>query len=123
MKFNKWTLRLAAAGVVSLASAVKAEDASGLVTNLVTGAASSTILSGYVDTSAHWNPGSGNANVPGYAFNSPGKADGFNLDVIKVSLEKPLDESEWAAGYKVDLIYGPDANALGTTPIGGLAAT
>ena len=115
MKFNKWTLGLAAAGVVSLASVVKADDAASTVNNVVTGAASSTILSGYVDTSAHWNPGTGNANVPAYAFNNPGKADGFNLDVIKISLEKPLDESEWASGYKVDLIYGPDANAFGTT--------
>jgi Putative beta-barrel porin-2, OmpL-like. bbp2 len=123
MKFNKWTLGLAAAGVVSLASAVQAEDATSTVNNIVTGAAASTILSGYVDVSAHWNPGTGNANVPAYAFNSSAKSDGFNLDVVKVALEKPLDESEWASGYKVDLVFGPNANALGTTPIGGLDAT
>jgi len=86
-------------------------------------AVASTTLSGYVSTSIHWDPGTGNAHVPNYAFNTPGKADGFNLDVIKLTLEKPLDESEWAAGYKVDLIFGPDANFFGTTPIGGIAAT
>ena len=123
MKFNKWTLGLAAAGVVSLASAVRAEDATSTVNNIVTGAAASTILSGYVDVSAHWNPGTGNGNVPAYAFNGPGKSDGFNLDVVKVALEKPLDESEWASGYKVDLIFGPNANALGTTPVGGITGT
>jgi Putative beta-barrel porin-2, OmpL-like. bbp2 len=114
MKFNKWTLGLAAVGVVSLASAVKAEETA----NTVLTAASSTTLSGYVDTSAQWNPGTGNANVPGYTFNSPSKADGFNLDAVKVSLEKPLDESEWAAGYRVDLMFGPDANTLNTTSTG-----
>ena len=119
MKFNNWTLGLAAIGAVSLASAVRAEEKP---TALLTSVASTT-LSGYVDTSAEWNPGTGNAHVPNYAFNTPGKADGFNLDVIKVTLEKPLDESEWAAGYKVDLIYGPDANFFGTSAIGGAAAT
>jgi hypothetical protein len=119
MKFNKWTLGLAAVGAVSLASAARAEEKA----NVVQTALSATTLSGYVDTSVEWNPGTGNAHVPNYAFNTPGKADGFNLDVIKVSLEHPLDESEWAAGYKVDLIYGPDANFFGTSPIGGIAAT
>jgi hypothetical protein len=61
--------------------------------------------------------------VPGYAFNTPAKQDGFNLDVVKVAIERPLDESPWAAGYKVEMLYGPDANAFGTSPVGGLAAT
>ena len=114
MKFNKWTVGLAAVGAVSLASVAQAEEKpSSLMT-----AVSSTILSGYVDTSAQWQPGTGNANVPNYAYNSPGKADGFNLDSVKISLEKPLDESSWAAGYKVDLFFGPDATTLGTTSSG-----
>lgn len=120
MKFNKWTLGLAALGVVSLASAASAADET---VNTVATALASTTISGYVDTSAHWNPGTGNANVPAYAFNSPSKADGFNLDAVKVSLNKALDESEWAAGYHIDLMFGADANALGSTPIGGLAGT
>jgi hypothetical protein len=110
MKFNKWTVALAALGVVSLTSAAKAEEkASSVMTAL-----SSTTLSGYVDTSAQWNPGTGNANLPPYKFNSPSKADGFNLDVIQLRIEKPLDEAEWAAGYRVDLWAGPDANTLNT---------
>ena len=59
MKFNKWTVGLAAVGVVSLASAAKAEEKA----NLVQTALSSTTLSGYVDTSAQWNFGTGNANT------------------------------------------------------------
>src|SRR5215831_5907740 len=110
MKFDKWTVALAAAGMVSLTSVAQAEEkASSVMTAL-----SSTTLSGYVDTSAAWNFGTGDANVPPYRFNSPSKSDGFNLDVVQLRIEKPLDESEWAAGYRVDLWFGPDANTLNT---------
>jgi hypothetical protein len=67
-----------------------------------------------VDTSAQWNFGTGNANNPPYKFGGPTKADGFNLDVVQLRVDKPLDETEWAAGYRVDLWLGPDANTLGT---------
>src|ERR1051326_9044803 len=105
MKFNKWTMGLAAVGVVSLASAVKAEETA----NTVLTSLSATTISGYVDASIQWNLGTGNANVPAYKFggnynviggtpiDSP-KADGFNLNVVQLSIAKPLDESEWAAG-------------------------
>jgi hypothetical protein len=118
MKFNKWTLGLAAVGAVSLASVAQAEEKA----NMVMTAVSSTALGGYVDTSATWAPGSGNGNVPTYSFNSPGKADGFSLNSVLLRINKPLDETEWAAGYNVDLFLGPDANFLGTTVL-GLAAS
>src|ERR1041384_1143742 len=115
MKFNKWTVGLAAAGVVSLVSVVKAEEsASSVMTAL-----SSTTLSGYVDTSAQWNFGTGNARLPDYKFGGGDKADGFNLNVVQLRLEKPLDEAEWAAGYRADLWAGPDANILGTQSLFG----
>jgi len=63
MKFNKWTLTLAAAGVVSLGSVAQGEEAK----NQVLTALSSTTLSGYVDTSAIWKFGTGNQNMPGRA--------------------------------------------------------
>ena len=114
MKFNKWTVALAALGVVSLSSAAKAEEkASPVMTAL-----SSTTISGYVDTSAEWNSGTGNANLPPYKFNNVNKADGFNLDVVQLTISKPLDESDWAAGYRADLWFGPDANVLNTTSTG-----
>ena len=75
---------------------------------------SETTLGGYVDTSAEWNPGSGNANQPHYKFGGTGKADGFNLNVIELRLDKPLPDGGWSAGYRVDLWAGPDASALGT---------
>jgi len=115
MKFNKWTLGLAAIGVVSLASVVQAEEKS----NPVMTALSSTSISGYVDTSAVWRMGN---NTSDGAFNggvTPGllgnKADGFNLNVVGLTLEKPLDEAEWAAGYKADLLFGPDACGWNTS--------
>ncbi len=114
MKFNKWTVALATVGVVSLASAVRAEEKQSPVMT----ALSSTTISGYVDTSMEWNPGTGNAFVAPYKFNSPQKADGFNLDVVQLRIERPLDEGDWAAGYRVDLWFGPDAATLNTSSTG-----
>jgi hypothetical protein len=110
MKVNKWTMGLAAVGLVSIPAVGSAEEQM----NQVWTALSSTTLSGYVNTSIHWNPGTGNDNVPGYGFNSPDKQDGFNLNVVKLALEKPLDEAQWAAGYKAELLFGQDAALLGT---------
>ncbi len=110
MKFNKWTLGLAAVGAVSLTSVAQAEEKM----NALQTAMTSTTISGYVDTSMQWNPGTGNQNLPGYSFGGPDKADGFNLNVVQLTIAKPLDESEWAAGYRADLWFGPDANALAT---------
>jgi hypothetical protein len=74
-----------------------------------------------VDTSAQWNLGTGNANTPPYAFSS-GKADGFNLNLVKLTLERPPDaQDRWGTGYKADLIFGPDANALATQSSGNMA--
>lgn len=115
MKFNKWTLGLAAVGAVSLTSVAQAEEKM----NAVQTAVSSTTISGYVDTSMQWNVGTGNANLPGYAFGGTGKADGFNLNVVQLTISKALDETEWAAGYRADLWFGPDAVTLGSQSSGG----
>jgi len=117
MKCNQWTVALLGAGLVSLPSISSAEEKP----NSIVTALSTTTLSGYVDTSAEWNPGTGSQNTPGYAF-SQGKADGFNLDVVKVTLEKPIDQADnWGAGYKVDLVMGPDADGLNTSSTGSSA--
>jgi hypothetical protein len=112
MKYNKWTIALAAVGVVSIGSVARAAESSALAS------VSSTVLSGYVDTSADWNLGTGDTHAPAYKYGGAPKADGFNLDVVQITLEKPLDESEWAAGYRVDLDLGPDANVLNTISTG-----
>ncbi len=111
MKCNAWTLGLLSAGLVSLPAVMHAEEKPSSVLT----ALSATTLSGYVDTSAQWNFGTGNANVPGYAWNSSSKADGFNLNVIELNLEKTVDAADqWGAGYKVSLLAGPDATAFNT---------
>jgi len=127
MKFNKWTLGLAAVGAVSMASAVRADDAPKL--SQVQTALSNTIISGYVSSSMNWQltpgagsgNGNGNANLGGNSLsgvaNSPGgqiplqsgKANGFNLDVVKLSISKAEDATPYASGYEVDLLFGPDA--------------
>ena len=104
---NKWTVALAATDVVSLASAVLAEESHPLNTMLP-----STTLSGYVDTSAIWNLGTGSAQAARFANTGSDRQDGFNVNVVKIALEKPLDEGTWSAGYKAELWAGPDAAAL-----------
>ena len=118
MKYNAWTLALISAGAVSLPAVAHAEE----TTNAVLTALSTTTISGYVDTSAHWNPGTGNVNLPVYTPNGvsgSGKADGFNLDVVALTLNKPPGEGDWGAGYNATLLFGPDAvgynNSAGST--------
>src|ERR1700722_4265730 len=98
MKINKWTLGLAAVGLVNLAPAALAQQAATAQNTPILTALSATTISGYVDTSAVWNPGTGNANVAPYAFNA-GKQDGFNVDAVDVKISRAEDESPWAAGY------------------------
>jgi len=117
MILNKWTLALASAGVIGSGLAVKAEEQHQVLTAL-----SQTTLSGYVDTSAIWSVGNDyGAGIPGRTFDgSPDKLDGFNLHAVKLVLEKPLDEGQWSAGYKADLVFGPDANYYNTIANGGV---
>lgn len=105
MKFDKWTVGLAAAGVVSLGSVAVADESP--VTSLVSG----TTLNGYVDTSAIYKPGVQSA---AYRFvnTAPNTWNGFNFNVVDLSIEKTLDESQWSAGYKADLWFGPQAAGL-----------
>jgi hypothetical protein len=109
MKFNKWTVALAAVGVVSLASAARADEHMSQVQT----ALSNTTISGYVDVSAQWNLGQQDHGqtvgpVPEYA-NNYRKADGFNLNAVDIALDKPMDQSQWASGYHVEMMFGPDS--------------
>jgi hypothetical protein len=84
MKCNAWTLGLVSDGLVSLPAVTHAEEKPSSVLT----ALSATTLSGYVDTSAQWNFGTGNANV----LDTPGIALAkrmVNLNVVELNLEKP----------------------------------
>ena len=111
MKINHWTMGLAAVGLVTLPGLARAEEQGIQLWTAV----SSTTLSGYINTSMHWNPGTGNGNVPYYFYNTSQKQDGFNLNVVDLTLERALDEAQWSAGYKVQLWFGPDASSFGST--------
>ena len=106
MKFNKWTLGLAALGAVSLTSAARADEAK--ITPLQT-ALSSTTISGYVDVAAQYNTGNQNAGSFVPAGTAQSKVDNFSLNTLDISLDKPEDASPWASGYHVDLNFGGDA--------------
>jgi hypothetical protein len=110
MNVNRWTLGLASAGLISLPAAGLAEEQM----NQVWTGLSSTTISGYVNTSMHWNTGTGNGVVPAVVYNTSDKQDGFNLNVVDIQIEKPLDESQWSAGYKAQLWFGPDAATFGS---------
>src|SRR5471030_792238 len=115
MKFNKWTLGLAAVGAISLVPAARADEKQ----NVLDTALSNTTISGSVSASMNWSifPGGGaTVNSPGAGIPFQGsKQDGFNLDVVRLTLAKPEDESPWASGYQVDLMFGPDAVGYNTS--------
>jgi len=113
MKLNNWTKALAALGVVSMASAANAAD------ETVMTAVSGTTISGYVSTSANWSPGTGNLLTTGQSYNQAAGKDGFNLDHVSLSISKPVDEGEWAAGYTTELWFGPDSAGLGSAVVAG----
>jgi hypothetical protein len=112
MKFNKWTVALAAIGAVSLASTARADEKMTAVQTALSG----TTFNGYVDTAATWRPGTDKGpnntfgNIPIYSFV---KNDGFSLNAVDIAVDKPEDESPWAAGYRVEFMLSPDAVGVG----------
>lgn len=117
MKINKWTQVLLGVGMVSVPAITQAEEQlSSLRTELT-----STTISGYVDTTATWTFGTGHANMPGRTYDGADTQDGFNLNVVSITFAKPLDESEWAAGYNVQTLMGPGAIKRGTRALASTA--
>jgi hypothetical protein len=111
MKFNKWTLGLAAVGAVSMASAVRADEAKLVPLNT---ALTGTTISGYVDVAAQYNPGQPSGEQSSTVVNQPtglsaDKVDAFSINSVTVTIEKALDDSAWASGYRIDLNGGADA--------------
>jgi hypothetical protein len=118
MKFNKWTLGLAAVGAVSIASAVRADEAK--IIPLQTTLANTTI-SGYVDTAVQYNAGNQAYNSTQPIGTFPGKVDNFSLNDIDVAIDKPVDSTPWAAGYHADFNLGTDAQGWGGLGAGNAA--
>ncbi len=99
MKMNKWTMALAAAGVVSLSSVAQAQEAAAGANAL----AASTTLSGYVSTS--------------YTLDNGATDDGSALDVVDLKFASAQGAGEYATGYTVELWAG-GSHALGTANSG-----
>jgi hypothetical protein len=95
-----------------MASAVRADEAPKLVP--LDTALSSTVISGYVDVAAQYDMGNYGpaAGVPAGSFGGSSKVDNFSLNDVDIALDKPQDESPWAAGYHVDFNAGTDAVGL-----------
>ena len=110
MKMNKWTMGLAAAGVVTLSSVAQAQDAAAGAEAL----AASTTLSGYVSTGYKFN--NGNANT-GY-FRAGEDRNAFSMDVVDLKLSSAQGDGAMDTGYTVELWMGPAASDLGTQDSG-----
>lgn len=115
---HPWTTGLLAGGV--LCAAALAEESQSPVNT----ALNATSLSGYISTSAVWNPANGPVAVAGMAqsIGNPGMQDGFNLDVVSLTLDKPITEGGWSAGYHVQTLLGPGANSRGTFLVGSASS-
>ncbi len=110
--------------------------------NYVETAQKGITLSGYVDTSyteQFAGKGEYSANTP-FGGQNPGGSgpsnshaalrqfdtsnNTFNINAVKIALEKALpDKNEWAAGFRIDTIYGEDAKYLNDTAINGATNT
>jgi hypothetical protein len=108
--------------------------------NYVETAQKGITLSGYVDTSYTYqfagageyapagpfatNPSTGPANTHSALRQFDTSNNTFNINAVKIALEKALpDKNEWAAGFRIDTIYGEDAKYLNDTAINGATNT
>jgi hypothetical protein len=77
-------------------------------------------ISGYVDTSYIANINTDrtqNGPVAGSSSRNNGRVfdnqmDAFNLNAVKLTIQKDKDSSKFPAGFRVDTMYGEDANVL-----------
>jgi Ni/Co efflux regulator RcnB len=90
--------------------------------NFVETAQKGITLSGYVDTSyteQFGGRGDGFGGTQAVDRQFDVHNDNFNLNAVKIALEKALpDKNEWAAGFRVDTMYGSDAAILSATDPG-----
>ena len=93
--------------------------------NYVETAQKGITLSGYVDVSytnqfagrtQEFGASDANGNNQHTLRQFDTNANGFNVQAVKIALEKALpDKNEWAAGFRIDTILGADAKSLGAS--------
>jgi len=115
MNMNKWTMGLAAAGVVTLSSVAQAQDAAAGAEAL----AASTTLSGYVSTGYKYN----NTAAGGGYFRAAEDRNAFSMDVVDLKLSSAQGDGAMDTGYTVELWMGPAASDIGTEQAAGAAGT
>jgi len=113
MKMNKWTMGLAAAGVVSLSSVAQAQDAAEGA-EAVTPEAVAPTLSGYVSTGYKYSSG---RSSTGY-FRAADGRNAFSLDVVDLKISGAQGDGDMDTGYTVELWIGPAASNLDTQDSG-----
>ena len=112
IKTNKWTMALAAAGVVTLSPFAQAQEA--VAPAEVESA--SIELSGYIATA--YAMGSHPASGGGNTFNSgSGSTDKFRMDIVSLTLSKPMG-ADGTSGFNLGMWIGPEASDLGTQDSG-----
>jgi len=112
MKMNKWTVGLAAAGMISLASVAQAQDGGTLSTPKL----GTSTLTGYVSTSYHWAIGKDPSQT---STQQDAREDRFSVDVVSLTLASAKTEGDWGAGYNVQMWLGKDADNLNLGGGGG----
>ena len=97
MTMNKWTVGLAAAGLLGLSSVAQAQVATKLAT---------TSLSGYVSTAYNWIPGDTSISTGYNSFGNSAKTDRFALDVVSLSIGSPVAPAAtgWAASRAAEAV-------------------
>jgi len=66
------------------------------------------------------NSGTGPSNTHAALRQFDTSNNTFNINAVKIALEKALpDKNEWAAGFRIDTIYGEDARYLGDSALNG----
>jgi hypothetical protein len=87
--------------------------------NYVETAQKGITLSGYVDvsyTEQFGGRGTGFGGNQALLHQFDTQNNNFNVNAVKIALEKALpSENTWAAGFRIDTIYGADARYLGDT--------
>ena len=107
MKMNKWTMALAAAGVVSLSSVAQAQEA---VNGAAAQAASGT-LTGYVSTG--YTMVKDGVTPAGY-WNADEHNNGYALDVVDLKWASAPATGPNGAGYTFEVWLGPDSDDIST---------
>ncbi|MCE0483810.1 MAG: outer membrane beta-barrel protein [Methylacidiphilales bacterium] len=96
--------------------------------NYVETAQKGITLSGYVDTSyteQFGGRGTAFTSNQAYLHQFDVNNNNFNVNAVKIALEKALpDKNEWAAGFRIDTMYGQDAKILtASDPVLGSAGS